>query len=176
MTRGCHLSGTIAEDDAGPYEVVCLVGKRGCRAHAKVDPGWNWRQHNWHVCGGYASCSPKRNVRVNMHRLVINAPVGRHVDHANGDILDNRSANLRVVTPSQNSYNRVARGGSPYKGVSQNGSECSLWRISVGGFTSAEDAARAFDQVVRRYHGAHGTYNFPRPGERSAITGKIVPG
>ena len=108
-----------------------------------------------------------------LHREVAGAGPEDHTDHINGDRLDNRAANLRVVDPRLNMYNRVAHGAGPYKGVSRNGGARSAWRIAVGGFASAEDAARAFDEVSRRYHGEHATYNFPRPGERSAITGEI---
>ena len=37
-----------------------------------------------------------------IHRLVINAPKGMDVDHINGNGLDNRKENLRIVTVQQN--------------------------------------------------------------------------
>src|SRR5690349_14579682 len=40
--------------------------------------------------------------RTRLHRLVTNAPDGFDVDHRNHDGLDNRKANLRVVTRSRN--------------------------------------------------------------------------
>ncbi len=41
-----------------------------------------------------------------LHRLLMAAPEGTHVDHINGDQLDNRRNNLRVVTPQLNQVNR----------------------------------------------------------------------
>lgn len=43
-----------------------------------------------------------------LHRLLVNAPEDRsfHVDHINGDKLDNRRENLRVVTAQKNQINR----------------------------------------------------------------------
>ena len=41
-----------------------------------------------------------------MHRAILNAPPGVPVDHANGNGLDNRKANLRTCSSSQNSQNR----------------------------------------------------------------------
>ncbi len=41
-----------------------------------------------------------------MHRLILNAPSNRTVDHINHNSLDNRRANLRLCTNSENLYNR----------------------------------------------------------------------
>jgi len=40
------------------------------------------------------------------HRWVVDAPPGSVVDHINGDKLDNRRANLRIVTNQLNQVNR----------------------------------------------------------------------
>ena len=41
-----------------------------------------------------------------LHRFILDAPDGVYVDHINGNTLDNRRVNLRVVTPAQNCQNR----------------------------------------------------------------------
>lgn len=43
--------------------------------------------------------------QISMHRLVMKAPKGTIVDHINHNTLDNRRANLRFVTASQNQLN-----------------------------------------------------------------------
>lgn len=52
-----------------------------------------------------------------MHRLIIGAKTGEIVDHINGDGLDNRRCNLRVVTHSQNMQNRRGAASHSKTGV-----------------------------------------------------------
>lgn len=63
-------------------------------------------QHLWHyMTVGYAG-RDEDGRRVLMHRAILNAPDGLQVDHINHDGLDNRRANLRLVTRAQNEQNR----------------------------------------------------------------------
>jgi len=91
------------------------------------------------------------------------------VDHINHDTLDNRKCNLRVVSPSQNQWNRIKRrnGSSRFKGVyrhPQTGRwmariRCKRQEIYLGLYQSEEDAAKAYDAASRRLHGNYGLVN-----------------
>lgn len=53
-----------------------------------------------------------------MHREIMGNPEGMTIDHINGNPLDNRKANLRVCTMSENQKNRrkVGRGYKGFQG------------------------------------------------------------
>jgi hypothetical protein len=94
-----------------------------------------------------------------------------YVDHINGDGLDNRRANLRIVTAQQNNWNRRFRrtGRSKYTGVTWDGRR-DKWRadiyenrrkIFLGHFAEEEEAARAYDSAAKENRGEYAVLNFP---------------
>lgn len=115
-------------------------------------------------------------VMVTMHRFLMAAPDGKDVDHINGNRLDNRRANLRLCTRSENLCNRPAldvymgnRPSSQYKGVTscpQN--KTNPWRANIsvnnvatylGCFPTEEDAARAYNAAAHEAHGEFARLN-----------------
>lgn len=94
--------------------------------------------------------------QVMMHRAIMRALNGQKVDHVNGDTLDNRRANLRLATVSQNRQNSRPSTGktSRYKGVSLNRDRCT-WKasVSLGSFATEEEAARAYDAAAAAIQG-----------------------
>jgi hypothetical protein len=107
-----------------------------------------------------------------LHRLVIDAPKGVHVDHINHDGLDNRRANLRLATRSQNQANMRAEtmgATSKYKGVSwekftQRWKACITVHgkgITLGRYRAEEEAARAYDVAAAAFFGEFACLNFP---------------
>lgn len=68
-----------------------------------------WFRHlNWRILSGYA-VTGNGGVLVYMHHLVLlikRSHRGTDIDHINGNKLDNRSINLRVVSHKENCNNR----------------------------------------------------------------------
>lgn len=91
-----------------------------------------------------------------LHRLLLNPPDGVQVDHVNRDGLDNRRANLRTCTQSQNMANSPPQPGcsSEFKGIYWNKTK-SKWRARgrdldgkkrhLGYFVDELEAARSYD-------------------------------
>ncbi len=130
--------------------------------------------YNWFAVKDLHTFYAQRNENgktIKMHRQIMNPPPGRFVDHENHEGLDNRKANLRIATPAENSRNRKkqsSKSSSRYKGVYL-AKETKKWRaaiyhnnecIHLGYFENEEDAAKAYDQAARLYHGEFASLNF----------------
>ncbi len=130
---------------------------------------WDWRFSS----AGYAlrTIYPHNKRRdIQMHRVIMDAQRGQLVDHINGNRLDNRRCNLRLVSRSQNQWNRRKnrKGSSPYKGVSyhRKGWHARIrWhrrRLHLGYYDTPEMAARVYDATARHLFGEYALLNFPR--------------
>jgi hypothetical protein len=108
---------------------------------------------------------------IGMHRYIMLAPAGLLVDHRNNDGLDNRRANLRLATSSQNGCNIRKRKNtsSRFIGVCFDKSR-GKWNariayqkksINLGRFKDEVEAAKTYDLAAIKYHGEFARLNFP---------------
>lgn len=105
---------------------------------------------------------------VRLHVYLVRPPDGMEVDHENGDRLDCRRGNMRVVTKDQNSENRAARSDSstgvrnvmllksgPNKGrflVKATKKGKSYWGGVFDDLSEAEKAAKALRAKIYTHH------------------------
>jgi hypothetical protein len=112
---------------------------------------------NYAICKtrrGYAQLTISKNEQHLLHRFLLDAPRHMMVDHINGNTLDNRRTNLRLVTPAQNQWNRRRNSthkSTRYKGVCVTKTGMFLARIThnreqkyLGSFMTAEAARTAY--------------------------------
>lgn len=132
-------------------------------------------KYRWHVAkqrtGNYYAIrnSPRENGKqqtIRMHRVILGTPTGMDTDHINGNGLDNRRENLRIVTARGNAQNLHIPKTSKYVGVSWDDPN-RKWvaRIKIrekcrnlGYFDDEKDASAAyaraceFPELVRPLH------------------------
>ncbi len=130
-------------------------------------------KHKWHfgargyamrtVSKGYTKDGKRIQNKVWMHREIMKTPKDLFTDHINGNRLDNRKENLRVVTQQENAWNMniPSHNTSGYKGVSKRGNryEASIHlnnkKKHIGYFSTSNEAAKAYNQeavnIFREY-------------------------
>lgn len=132
---------------------------------------WRLSRRSGHYLYAVTSVGPHHSLlQLSMHRVVLQAPKGVHVDHINHNGLDNRRANLRLCRHFQNLGNQglAKHNTSGFKGVHRTTSN--RWRagiqirgrsVHLGTFYNPIDAARAYDDAASYYFGDFAWLNFP---------------
>lgn len=112
---------------------------------------------------------------VAMHRILLNVNDPKvHIDHRDGDSLNNTRENLRHATPQQNQANRHKQKNNTtgFRGVrfkkekkytkpwqARIGINCRV--AHIGFFATAKEAALAYDQKAIEVYGDFAQLNFP---------------
>jgi len=106
----------------------------------------------------------KKNKVMYFHRILINAKNGEMVDHINGNGLDNRRNNLRIVNASQNGMNKKSKlGVSGFTGVTfckctnrwRAWIEAYGYKLCMGRYKTKEEAAEARHFAEAFLHGEY---------------------
>lgn len=135
-----------------------------CDAHLAA---YSWHFQEYPKIG--IKCHDGKWRHVALHHAVIGRPLHRmEVDHINGNVLDNRRCNLRIVTRRENAANRKEHRGeklvtSRYVGVSLQ--RCRVkektylyWKAiifnngknnSLGSFKTEQDASNAYQKALK---------------------------
>ena len=127
-------------------------------------------KYNWYVAKSkysYYAAFDRRNKKINktiyLHRIIMNCPDGKFIDHINGNGLDNRKENLRICNKSQNSGNSKLRtdNTSGIKGVSWD-KRNKKWVVRIkmdgkhkflGYFSNKYYAKNVYEKVAKGYFG-----------------------
>jgi hypothetical protein len=136
-------------------------------ADGELVSAYRWRAN----VGGYAITTMHRR-NLTMHRMLLGLTTAEapHIDHIDGDGLNNRRSNLRAADAQKNAWNRrlsVRNKSSQFKAVSFRNT--GLWNVRVrsgekcwcGSFQTEELAARAYDVVASQWFGEFARLNFP---------------
>lgn len=129
------------------------------------------KDYCWYFNDSGYLCSHIANSRkaIRMHRLLMDADLEKkEVDHINHKTFDNRKSNLRLVTSTQNKYNRRVRSDSTTGvcGVRKNNNGkfsayISLEKhyVTIGTFDNLEDAIAARKEAEEKYFGEYSYAN-----------------
>jgi hypothetical protein len=130
---------------------VCKIDKSDLLIFAQ----YSWfsvKAHNTHYL--YRNGDSKT---IAFHTEIMKTPNGLEIDHINGDGLDNRKANLRIVTHLINQNNFVARplrnGKSKYRYVNWCNSR-NIWRVQVR-YNDKTKTVGSYDDELEAAHAAN---------------------
>lgn len=129
-------------------------------------------KHKWYCHHGYAIRKEgEATPQINMEHVVFGHVT--KLDHNDGNRLNNQLWNLRPVTHSVNIQKAKLRSTntSGFRGVNFH-KATGKWiaritkdniRLDLGSFSTAEEAAKVYDEAAFKLFGALAAFNFPRP-------------
>lgn len=134
-------------------------------------------KYYWNEKGGYARSSIGEK-KVYAHRIIMGVgkyEINNQIDHINGNTLDNRKQNLRIVTSQQNGMNSSIRkdNTSGVAGVCWDKST-NKWlsrigfnnkEITLGYYSRFEDAVRVRKEAEEKYFGEYSYDNSRKDGQ-----------
>lgn len=124
---------------------------------------WSWNLQKGYIRGTLKTSRGTK--RAFLHRIVIGNTLGKDemIDHINGNRLDNRMVNLRVVNTKQNALNKKDTKNGKYRGVYENKVKKIFQTIVVfdgkkyyaGYFKDRDEAAIAVEKLRKQLFGEY---------------------
>lgn len=159
--------------------VRCISLREGAVAHVDAGDFDLVSSHKWRLSdGGRYAITTVKSKNISMHRMLLGLTLleSAHIDHIDGNGLNNVRSNLRAATAQNNAWNRrlsVRNKTSRFKAVSLR--HTGAWAVRVrteskcwyGTFQTEELAARAYDVVAVAWFGEFANLNFPGDIEQS---------
>ena len=150
-----------------------IITKKGAQIIVDDDNFGFLSKFTWYINKrGYAQCDSFNGLRVMMHRIIVDVPKGKEVDHINQNKLDNRKENIRVCRHEENCRNRnkCRKTKSGFKGVYYYPLNCKKrpWQVGIvvkgkynyiGSFNTVEEAAHAYNFAATKLHGDFASLN-----------------
>lgn len=155
----CLLAFATSPSDAETLDVrkplssLTLTLLNGEEAIVDADEYEKLNHYTWHVSSHGYACRVENKKTIYMHQILNQTPEGFQTDHINRNRLDNRKANLRTVTWSENQLNTGLRVDSKTgeKGISKKGVKWQVHlrrnkkRYFLGNFDSLKEAVKVRD-------------------------------
>ena len=90
------------------------------------------------------------SINVRVHHIIIGHPLNKlMVDHFNGNSLDNRMENLRVVTRAENAYNSPSQNDHRWITRQKSGRFTATARYGLGTYDTEAEAREAVRQFLK---------------------------
>ena len=118
------------------------------------------KEYCWHENGcGYISAAAGNNKHILMHRLVMNFPKNKEVDHKKHNKRDNRKSELRICSPKENHMNMPMQSNntSGFTGVCYH-KDNNTWMVRIrdnviGYYKDKNKAIKARKEAEEQYFG-----------------------
>jgi len=129
---------------------------------------WKWHYNSGRGYAARNSSRPNQKTLWMHHVILEHAGIDFiHIDHIDRDKLNNRRKNLRPATLSQNQWNqkKYRNNTSGFKGVYKNRNKwCAQIRVNgkrihIGYFVDLKEAALAYNEAAKKYHGEFSCLN-----------------
>lgn len=145
-----------------------ITSKGGFRFQIDDEDFEKFSQYKWSVMPAHgARRMIWSKIKGQFSRFIMGCPKGMVVDHINGDPMDNRKSNLRICSQADNCKNcKIHRNNkSGFKGVRTRENKffaelnSNYVRYRSYGYDTKEEAAIAYNELAKKYHGEFANLN-----------------